>query len=272
MKVNSSVLIGCEEMEENKFLYAEERKEEILRLLEERERIQVAELIRKFSVSGSTIRTDMRELEKENLLTRTHGGAIRNPQRTFEDNPKVRKLTNEKRAIARKAVTFLNDGDSIAIDTGTSCLAFAEALVHSKVKGLRILTYDLQIATMLSEETGHEICFVGGVIRNGFQYASGEMVIDILRTFLVDKVIIGTTSFSIEKGYSTPNIGTAELKKTLLSIGKKRILLCESTKIGKESFKLFAKSSDIDLLITDQEIANHDLISIEKKNISVITV
>ncbi|MBL1230645.1 DeoR/GlpR transcriptional regulator [Enterococcus sp. BWB1-3] len=258
-------------MEENKFLYAEERKAEILRLLEEQERLQVIDLVELFQVSGSTIRTDMRELEKEHLLTRTHGGAIRNPQRSFEDKPKVRELTTEKRQIARKAASLLNDGDSLVIDTGTSCLAFAEALVHSQIKGLRILTYDLQIASMLSEETEHEICFIGGIIRNGFQYTSGEMVIESLRTFLVDKAIIGTTSFSIEKGYSTPNIGTAELKKILFSIARQKLLLCESSKIGKESFKLFAGTADVDIFITDKGVKETDQHSMNAKGLTVLT-
>lgn len=258
-------------MEENKFMYAEERKTEILRLLDEQERVQVADLVELFHVSGSTIRTDMRELEKEHLLTRTHGGAIRNPQRSFEDKPKVRTLTDEKRRIARKAVTLLNDGDSLVIDTGTSCLAFAEALMYSSVKSLRILTYDLQIASMLSEETDHEICLIGGIVRNGFQYAAGEMVIESLRTFLVDKAIIGTTSFSIEKGFSTPNIGTAELKKVLFSIADQKLMLCESSKIGKDSFKLFALPYDTDILITDTNISKNDHNFLNQQKVTVIT-
>ncbi|MDH6364012.1 DeoR family fructose operon transcriptional repressor [Enterococcus sp. PF1-24] len=256
-------------MDENKFMYAEERKAKILRLLEEQERLQVVDLVELFQVSGSTIRTDMRELEKEHLLTRTHGGAIRNLQRSFEDKPKVRTLTDEKRKIARKAVDLLNDGDSLVIDTGTSCLAFAEALINSSVKDLRILTYDLQIASMLSEETNHEICFIGGIIRNGFQYASGEMVIESLRTFLVDKAVIGTTSFSPEKGYSTPNIGTAELKKVLFTIAKEKLLLCESSKIRKDSFKLFARPNEVDLFITDNEITDEKLKELKRLNLSV---
>lgn len=259
-------------MEENKFLYAEERKEEILQLLEEYERIQVADLIELFQVSGSTIRTDMRELEKEKKLTRTHGGAIKIPQRSYEDSPKVRELTKEKRMIARHAVTLINDGDSIAIDTGTSCLAFSEALTQSKLKKLRILTYDLQVASMLSEKTDYEIYFIGGMIRNGFQYAAGETVIEGIRHFLVDKSVIGTTSFSIEKGYSTPNVGTAELKRVLLTISKQKILLCESIKIGKESFKLFAKPEEIDILITDKKITEQKLSRLSQVQTNVITV
>lgn len=257
-------------MTENRFLYAEERKNEIVKMLEKEERVQVNDLVKLFEVSGSTIRTDMRELEKEGLLTRTHGGAIRNPQRTYEDSPKVRELTEEKRSIAKEAVQLLKDGDSIAIDTGTSCFAFAETLSHSNKKNLRIVTYDLHIATLLSETTDYEIFFAGGVIRNGFQYTAGEVVIDVLNDFLVDKAIIATTSFSIAKGYSTPNVGTAELKKKLFSIAKQKIVLCDAAKIGKESFKIFAATAEADLLITDSTIDKKQRLQLEKQDIRLI--
>ena len=259
-------------LEKNKFLYAEERKQEILRLLEEQERVQVVDLVDIFQVSGSTIRTDMRELEKENLLTRTHGGAIKRTKKNIEDNPKVRVLTDEKRRIAQYAVKLIDNGDCLIIDTGTSCLAFAEALVHCDVKKLHIVTGDLQIASILSEQTDYEVCILGGVIRNGFQYAAGESVIRSIKTFSVDKAILATTSFTIEKGYSTPDIGTGELKDAMMSISKQKIMLCESSKIGKESYKVFAKPTIVDILVTDTGISKEDLVLLEEKNIYVKTV
>lgn len=257
-------------MGENKFLFAEERKQKILKLLDSQERVQVSDLVELFQVSGSTIRTDMRELEKEKLITRTHGGAIKNPQKSFEDIPKQRETTKEKEAIAIEAVKQLNDGDSIVIDTGTSCLAFAKHLTQSKLKNIKVVTYDIEIASLLSEETNFEVSIIGGVIRNGFMYTYGEVVAEQLKEFLVDKAIIATSTFSLEKGLHTPNVGTAQLKKILFNISSQRILLCESRKIGKESYKRFAKIEEIDLLITDKKIKKNDLKKLRSLKVNTI--
>lgn len=235
-------------------LYAEERKNKIISLLEESGRLEVPDLVDLFKVSGTTIRNDLRELEKEGRLTRTHGGAIKNQKRSFEDRPAIREVTTEKKEIAKKAVSFIEEGDSIAIDTGTSCLAFAQELIQSELGQLKVITNDLSIASLVEDQTDYTVFFTGGVIRNGFHYASGEHVISSLKGFLVDKVILGTTSFSVETGFSTPNFGIAEIKRTLITIAKKKIVLCEASKIGKDSLNVFAAVNEIDVMITDSQL------------------
>lgn len=238
----------------NQFAYAQERKNKILELLKTQERIQVSELVDLFQVSGSTVRADLRELEKEQQLIRTHGGAIPTSQRSFEDFPSSRKLTTGKKKIARAAVNLIEDGDSLAIDTGTSCLAFTQALVRANKKRLKIITYDLRIATYLSENTDHEIISIGGLVRNGFEYSAGQSAIDQLKNFLVDKAIIATTSFSVTNGFSTPNVTTAELKQALFEIARKKIILCNKEKMDKDSFKVFAQTRQADDLIIDGKL------------------
>lgn len=258
-------------MDEKPVLFAEERKKVILDLLDNQERVEVADLVERFNVSGSTIRTDMRELEKENKLIRTHGGAIGKPRENREDNPKVRMLTKEKIAIAKYAAGLIQEEDSIVIDTGTSCLAFTEELVKRDLKKVKVLTYDLQIATILSEKTNFEIYFIGGLVRNKFQYVAGESALNEIKEFVVDRAIISTTSFDVKHGYSTPNVGTGQIKQAVLSIAKQKIMLCDSAKFGKKSFKLFAKPENIDILITDKKLSTKQLNELNLASISFVT-
>lgn len=254
---------------ENNILYAKERQDKILNLLDQNGRVKVSELVSKFSVSGSTIRTDLRQMEKERLLTRTHGGAIKILQRNFEDIPITRDITPAKRAIADQAVALITDGDSLMIDTGTSCLAFTEALINSKKKNLRILTYDLQEALLLSDSTNYQIQLLGGGVRNGFHYAYGEEVVQQIKQYLVDKAILATTSMTVVKGFSTPNVSTATLKQAVLEIARTKIMLCDSEKIGQDSFRIFAKVNEIDTLITDDQITDSTLKAIKKQKVKV---
>ena len=69
-------------------LYAEERKQSIVKIVNEKNRMQVAELAELFNVTGSTIRNDLRELENEGLVTRTHGGVI-NFNEVLRRSPKI---------------------------------------------------------------------------------------------------------------------------------------------------------------------------------------
>ena len=99
-------------------LYAEERKQSIVKIVNEKNRMQVAELAELFNVTGSTIRNDLRELENEGLVTRTHGGVIKREfQRSVETIPKNRAFTNEKYRIAERAVRLIEENDILAIDT-----------------------------------------------------------------------------------------------------------------------------------------------------------
>ncbi|GCF94982.1 DeoR family transcriptional regulator [Enterococcus florum] len=253
-------------------LYAEERKQTIVTLVNEKSRMQVSELADIFKVTGSTIRNDLRELEEDGLITRTHGGVIKREfQRSVEVNPRSREFTEEKYKIAKRAVGLIEENDILAIDTGTSCRAFAEQLIHSGIQKLTILTYDLEIGLLLSEKTNYQVQVLGGMIRNGYPYVSGNSVALNLNNFSVDKVILGTTSFDKDYGYSTPNYETAQMKRCLMSIGRVEIVLCESSKIGQRSFCQFAGPSDCDYLITDaglrkdqeQEIQQLDVIHIK---------
>lgn len=254
-------------------LYAEERKQSIVNIVNEKNRMQVAELADLFKVTGSTIRNDLRELENEGLVTRTHGGVIkRDFQRSVEIVPKSREFTNEKYRIAERAIRLIEENDILAIDTGTSCRAFAERLINSPLKRLTILTYDLEIALLLSEKTNYQVQIIGGAIRNGYPYVSGSSVALGLAGFSVDKVILGTTSFDKNYGYSTPNYETAEMKKCLMNISRIKIVLCESSKINQRSFKQFATPDECDYLITDSHITQEQQTDIAGLNINLLLV
>lgn len=254
-------------------LYAEERKQSIVNLVNEKNRMQVAELVDIFKVTGSTIRNDLRELETEGLVTRTHGGVIkRDFQRSIEVIPKSREFTNEKYRIAERAIQLIEENDILAIDTGTSCQAFAEKLISSRIQRLTILTYDLQIALLLSEKTNYHVQVVGGLIRNGYPYVSGSSVALGLAGFSVDKVVLGTTSFDKDYGYSTPNYETAEMKKSLMNIGRIKMVMCESYKINQRSFKQFAKPEECDYLITDTKMTSEQATDLDALNIHILKV
>lgn len=239
-------------------LFAEERKGKILEILAVKSKILVPELCEAFGVSPVTIRTDLRNLEMEGLLKRTHGGAIpvMNIKTAFEPTTVLKEVKHieEKKRIAEVAATFVEDGDTIVLDTGTTTLEMAKRL--EKKRNLTIVTNDLQIAMLLEQMLEDaNITLIGGVVRAGFHCTIGPIAVAALKNLNVDKAFMASNAFSSEKGFTTPDIEQAQIKTALMGIASEIIMLMDSSKLGKVSFIKFADIADIDKLIIDSTIS-----------------
>ena len=149
-------------------LFAEERKGQILELLRQKSKLLVPELCDYFDVSPATIRNDLRDLENERKLKRTHGGAISLEKTSFELDSRHKEIRNmeQKRQIAACAAKLIEDGDTIILDTGTTTLELAKCL--SGKRDLTIVLNDIEIASLLEESTQANLILIGGTLRHGF--------------------------------------------------------------------------------------------------------
>lgn len=238
--------------ERNTPLFAEERKRKILQMLSVQSKIYVSKLCEDFGVSQVTIRSDLQELEQTGLLKRTHGGAIPVSKASYEPSSVVKEVSHrdEKQRIALKAVEFVEPGDTICLDTGTTTYEMAKCLAGKR--RLNVITNDLQIALYLEanlEESS--IIVLGGTMRRGLHCMVGPVAINSIRKLNVDKAFMATNACTPEKGFTTPSLEQAEIKQALMSIASQTIMLADSSKFGKVSLASFAKLGDVDKLITD---------------------
>ena len=253
-------------------LFAEERQRLILEKLKKDSKVLVQDLAESFSVSQATIRTDLKELENAGALIRTHGGAIPMLRVGFEQNTQQKQVTHikERQRIAEAGLDFIRDGDTIAIDTGTTTYEFAK-LLNTK-NNLTIVTNDLLIATLLEDTTDFNIIMLGGRIRHGFHCTIGSMVLDQVGDINVDTAFICGNAFNLERGFMTPSAEHAEIKKGMKEIASKTIMLMGSHKFGSLSLYTFARLSDIDVWITDSGISEEAAASIRmaEENLELI--
>jgi len=240
-----------EKPEEN--IFAEERKQMIVELVNENAKTTVAELRKRFAVSPATIRNDLRELEQSGLLKRTHGGAMSNRRANFEPDAYEKEIARieQKQAIARMAATHVSEGDTIAVDTGTTAFEFVKQLTD--FEDLTIITNDLQIAMYIERNSKSRVIIAGGMMRRNFHCTTGQKAMNTICDLNADKTFIGANGVSIRRGITTPDIDTACLKRVLIDIGEEVILMADSTKLDKASFAKYAEVSNIDVLITDDE-------------------
>jgi DeoR family fructose operon transcriptional repressor len=250
-------------------VFVEERKRAILEHVVVRKKATVAELCIRFGMSSATIRSDLRDLEQSGLLVRTHGGAIIKDQARFEPDAKEKEVhrSDQKRAIAARALEKIEDGDTIVIDTGSTTYELASLL--DARRNITVLTNDLAIAMRLEEHGSATIHFIGGVVRKRFHCTVGARAQEALAGLTVDKAFMGANGFSVENGGSTPDLQQAELKKRMMSIATKVYLLVDSSKMGKNSFAQFAPPESIDCLITDA-IGAEDAKALEELGVEIV--
>jgi len=253
-----------------RLMFAEERKKKLVEYINEKRSVIVPELCEAFSVSGATIRNDLRELDDTGLITRTHGGAIRKTRTGYEPDIDYRSRRNReaKILVAETALNTIENGDTIILDTGTTVTELAKLL--GRRENLTVVTNDIIIAAILEKTASCEVLLIGGLLRKGFHCTVGYGTFSQLGSLSVDKAFLGANSFSAGKGASTPDLSQSEIKRQMIKIAAKVILICDHTKLETDSFMNFAAPSRIDLLVTDS--ISGDLLKLyEEKDIAVLS-
>jgi DeoR family fructose operon transcriptional repressor len=248
-------------------MFEEERLHRIAEYVQNKSRASVLELCDLFQVSESTVRRDLKELENRNVLKRTHGGAVNFNTVGFEPtySEKEDKYKDEKERIAKRAAEFIEDGDSLIIDSGTTTQYLAYEL--SKFKDLTVVTNSINLIQKLSALQGINIISTGGMLRTNTMALAGPMAEKSLERIRVDKAFIGTNGLNLEAGLTTPNMVEASIKQKMISVADQVFIMADHTKIGCVSFAKFGELSDIDACITGNMIPKEDILELERNDV-----
>jgi DeoR family fructose operon transcriptional repressor len=253
-------------------LYEEERKPKIVEYLQEHARASVQELSKVFQVSESTVRRDLQELEDANLLKRTHGGAVCLENVNFEPTfvEKEDKFRKEKESIAKKASEFIQDGDTLVIDSGTTTLYLAKEI--RRFSNLKVVTNSIIVAQELQGISGIEVIIIGGTLRQNTLAMVGPIAEQTLSMLRVDKAFIATNGLDLQVGLTTPNILEAATKTKMIDIAKQVFIVADHTKIGKVTFAKFADLARIDTCIVDDKVPEDVIRKMEDSGVCVHVV
>ncbi len=257
-------------VERRPIVFAEERKQQILEILKKDQKIIVPELCNYFGVSESTIRNDLRTLHEENLITRTHGGAISNTKVSLEPLPSAKKthMLLQKVAIAQTAAEMVDDGDIIAISTGTTTLEFAKKLLNKKK--LTVVLNDIRIASFLEANTDFTLFMLGGIIRKGFHYVNTTG--NPLPNVSVDKMFFACNSLNTSMGATVPDFHLASNISNIMKLASETVLLCDSSKVGSIAFAQIAPIQAISTIIIDSDVNPADLKELESQDTCSIII
>ena len=248
-------------------MYEEERLQKIFEYVQNQTRASVHKLCQVFGVSESTIRRDLTELENRKLLKRTHGGAVCLDSVGIEPtyNEKQNKQQKEKQMIARCASGFIENGDSILIDSGTTTLCLAPLL--TKFKKLTVVTNSIFLMQQLSSCSNIVLICVGGILRTNTMALVGPTAEETIRRLRLDKAFLATNGIETDMGLTTPNLIEASVKARMIQASEHVYVLADHTKVGRISFAKFGTLNDIDGCITTHEIPAEQQQEFEQKGV-----
>lgn len=230
-------------------MFAEERKTEILQLIESGKPVKVGMLSQRFEVSESTIRRDLQELEDAGLLQRTHGGAI-SVQSSFELSYQEKEIRymEEKQKIAKAAAELVKEGETVFLDTGTTTLQIAYAL---RGKAITVATNNMDLAQVFIDDPKVEVVVLGGIFRKSTRSLVGYLTNEMLSRLHFDKVFLAANAVDPEFGVTTPNLNEAETKRHMVRAGKEVILVVDHSKLWEKALCQICSMSEVNLLLTD---------------------
>lgn len=227
----------------------QERKKKILAALDETESLSVFELAEILESSPATIRRDLGDIAEEGLLIRTHGGAMKleNPVLTgFWEKSAVNNLTKE--LIAEKAASYVQDGDIIFLDCGSTVFGMCRFL---KKKSIRVITNSLPILAELIDVPSIQINLIGGELNKARKAVHGDKAVQHINGYHAHKAFIGVDGLSAENGLTAHSEHESTITTAFIRNAGQVLLLCDASKIGKDSYVKFAELSAIHTLITD---------------------
>ena len=251
------------------YMFPEERKSKILNSLNKYGKVKVSDLSQQYEVSEVTIRRDLQELEEDEMIKRVHGGAVLNGNTKFEPtfSEKIDKFYDEKESIGKLAASIIVDGDTIALDAGTTTISIAR---HITARNITVLTNSVDVAYELAKRREVEVIITGGTLRWETRAMVGPLADNVLKNFRVDKSFIGTNGLSVINGATTPNINEANTKREMIKIAKQTIVVCDHTKFGTVYFAKIADLESVDIIITDKQIDNDVLEEFEEKGVKIM--
>ncbi len=250
-------------------MIAQERQKIILQIIAEQGVVTVAEMCQRFGVSDMTIRRDFTILEQASLLRRIHGGAVSARGRSYEPPvlTRVHEMPEAKRAIGRLAASLVHEGDSIALDIGTTTLELARHLIG--LQDITVLTNALPIANLLTDQPGIRLMLCGGVVRPGERSLIGPVAEYTFSQFYVDKAFLGIGGVDLEAGLTEYNTDDAQIKRTMIRNAQHRILLSDSRKFGLKTFASVAPLSVVTDIVTDDGLSAEYREALEREGITV---
>lgn len=254
-------------------MFIEERHQAILEIIKEKGRISIGEIQEIFNVSVDSARRDLRILEEKGLLKRTHGGAIPilpigiNPPRYRDFDNMI--IDEHYSAIAKKAVTFIKDGDIVFLTSGSFGFIMLEHL--PKDINYTLVLNSPTLADKFKYWDNITVYLAGGKMRlNGGSAIVDSMATAFIKNLHFDLSFLTGAGVTAEFGLSNGTDETATFQRAVIENSRHKVLLMPYQKVGVNAFIKVSGIDKFDKLITDWDTVEDELLKIKESGVEVI--
>jgi len=252
----------------------EKRHEEILALLGEEGTVKTSDLKDRMNVSFETVRRDLEYLESTGQLRRTHGGAVpvgfgeyRAGYLPFQQ--RGREHVAQKAEVAQLALQYIVEGQSLALDSGTTSLKLAE-LLKTRFSRLTVVTNSLWVANELADASGFTVIVTGGVLQPDEHSFTSDLATLIFPNLTINTFFLTTCGVTVEQGVTYQRVDEIAVQNKMMEVSDRTILIADSSKLGVNSLFRMCGLEKIHLIITDSGVTPQQLEAFEKLRVPVV--
>lgn len=227
-----------------------QRHDAIIELVRLQGYVSTEELVEHFAVSPQTIRRDLNDLADQNKIQRHHGGAAL-PSSSVNTAYHDRKVmwSEEKARIAQRVASQIPDGATLFIDIGTTPEAVAHALMGHK--NLRVVTNNLNVATLLTAKEDFRLILAGGEVRTRDGGIMGEATLDFISQFRLDFGILGISGIDSDGSLLEFDYHEVRTKRAIIENSRHVMLVVDHSKFGRNAMVNMGSISMVDAVYTD---------------------
>ncbi|MBE5097825.1 DeoR/GlpR family DNA-binding transcription regulator [Priestia aryabhattai] len=215
--------------------------------------VSLEELMEVFQVSKNTVRRDIQELVDRGDFQKVYGGiTVKQDKRTRLESFQTRQVRNqeEKKRIGRAASNYIQDGDIIFIDSGTTTIEIIEFLSNKQVT---VVTNNIDFIVSALPYENLNIITIGGILERKTNSFGTMKYMDILNSYNINKAFMASTGVSISNGVTNASPLESELKTSIVKRCGEVFLLVDNTKFDKYGLMTYCKLNEIDYLVTNKK-------------------
>ncbi len=242
-------------------MYSVERKAEIIQMLESQGTVDVSNLAIKFQASRETVRRDLRELEANGIIKRTHGGAVlserhNNIQKSQEYPVAVRGIQrfHEKNEICKKAASFIQDGDIIFVDNSSTTMYLTRYLPAGIQVTFITNSIKFMLECMQNPNPNILLISLGGIFHSNNLSVYGNGTLKSAEEYYPNKAFLSCAAISAKGMLADTSIYELDTKRMMIERAQEVYILADHTKFNKNGPISLSAASSIDYLITDSQI------------------
>ena len=249
-----------------------DRRAQILAIIDESEFVSVRELAESFGLTEMSIRRDLNTMELDGEIARVRGGATR-PRVAQASKLYARgaqRNVARKQRIAKAAIDLIPADSVVFFYSGSTVARVASSLGEAQRSSLTIVTNSLPIINEVSSWDDPHLVAIGGTYLAPYMAFVGPQALASVGPLNADVAIIGCDGLTAERGLTTPHQLVASIGASMVSRAQRKIVVADSSKVGRTGFTPIAAISEVDVLVTDDEVDARHVKELKDLGIDVI--